>query len=103
MHNYDSLKEEYAKKIAQTIDQPILVFDYFELGEMLCSLVCIIVFQLVIGSWILMLLSLITTLGVMPIIRRSHPKGIFFHWPYRHLQMNLPGIINPKGNRNFSD
>lgn len=103
MHSYESLKENHGTKVSQTIDSPIMVFDYFELSEIFVALFILLIFGVVFYSWGLMLFLLALSLGVGPIIRRRHEKGVFFHWPYRHLKMSLPGIINPKGKRKYSD
>ena len=104
MHNYDGLREKYATKVSQTIDAPILVFDYFELGEVFTGLIVLLLFGIVIYCWELMFLLLGVTLGIGPVVRRRHKKGIFFHWPYRHLKMRLPGLFNPLGDhKKFSD
>ena len=103
MHNYDSMKQKYAKRVSQTIDNPILVFDYFELGEVMAALMCMLLFGIILYSWKFMFLSLIFVLGVGPVVRRRNKKGIFFHWPYRHLKMTLPGMVNPKGPKKYSD
>ena len=103
MHDYDTLKQKYSIKVNQTIDTPIMVFDYFELGEVFLSLAALLVFGIIIYSWQLMFLSLLFTLGVAPVIRRRNKKGVFFHWPYKHLGMRLPGLVNPRGNKKFSD
>ena len=103
MHSYDSLREKYGTKVSQTIDAPILVFDYFELSEIFAALFILLVFGVVFYSWGLMLILMSITLGFGPVIRRRNEKGIFFHWPYKHLKMSLPGLINPKGEKKFSD
>ena len=103
MHNYDSLKQKYSQRVNQTIDTPIMVFDYFELGEVFAALGALLLFGIIIYSWQLMFLSLFVTLGMAPIARRRNKKGIFFHWPYRRLGMRLPGLVNPRGNKKFSD
>ena len=103
MHNYDSLKENHGNRVSQTIDGPILVFDYFELTEVFAALLVMLVFGIIFYSWGLMLLFLILILGVGPQVRRRNKKGIYFHWPYRKLHMSLPGLINPKGRKKYSD
>lgn len=103
MYSYESMRQRHARKVCQTIDSPIMVFDYFELGEVMVALLALLVFGIVIYSWHLMFLSLVVTLGVGPALRRKHPKGFFLHWPYRHMGMSLPGLINPTGNKRYSD
>lgn len=103
MYNYDSLKESHGNKVSQTIDSPILVFDYFELTEVFAALLVMLVFGIIFYSWGLMLLFLVVILGIGPQVRRRNKKGIYFHWPYRKFHMTLPGLINPKGRKKYSD
>ncbi|PIP90399.1 MAG: hypothetical protein COW79_07690 [Bdellovibrionales bacterium CG22_combo_CG10-13_8_21_14_all_38_13] len=103
MYNYDSLKESHDNKVSQTIDSPILVFDYFELTEVFAALLVMLVFGIIFYSWGLMLLFLVVILGIGPQVRRRNKKGIYFHWPYRKFHMTLPGLINPKGRKKYSD
>ena len=103
MHSYESMRKKHGVKVSQTIDSPIMVFDYFEISELFLALVILLIFGVIFYSWGLMILLLIITLGLGPIIRRRSKKGIFFHWPYRHLKMSLPGLINPQKNKKYSD
>ena len=103
MYNYESMREKYGVRVSQTIDSPIMVFDYFELSEVFASLLIILLFGVIFYSWGTMFLGLILILGVGPVVRRKNHKGIFFHWPYKKLHMSLPGLINPKGERKYSD
>jgi hypothetical protein len=103
MHNYDSMKMNHAKKVSQTIDSPIMVFDYFELGEIITALGCLMLFGIIIYSWTMMFISMGLVLGLGPVIRKRNKKGIFFHWPYRHMRMQLPGLINPVTSKKYSD
>ena len=103
MHSYESLRKNHASQVCQTIDGAILVYDYFELGEVFVALAAMLVFGIIIHSWKLMLLSLVIVLGVLPAARRRHKKGILFHYPYRQFGMSLPGLINPRGSKIYSD
>ncbi len=103
MHNYDSLRQKHSTKVCQTIDSPIMVFDYFELGEVFAALSAMMLFGIVLYSWKMLFLSSFLILGVGPVVRRSNNKGVFVHWPYRHLRMSLPGLINPHSNKKYSD
>ncbi len=103
MHTYDSMKAKYSKKVCQTIDSPIMVFDYFELGDVFAALGAMMLFGIVLYSWELLFLSLALILGVGPVVRRRNNKGIILHWPYRHLKMSLPGLVNPQKNQKYSD
>ena len=75
MYNYDSLKESHGNKVSQTIDSPILVFDYFELTEVFAALLVMLVFGIIFYSWGLMLLFLVVILGIGPQVRRRNKKG----------------------------
>ena len=93
--------------MSQTIDSPITIFDFWELSEGFAALAVHLIFGVVFYSWGLMLLLLMAVLIACPIIRRKNERGIFFHWPYRMLGMQLPGLVNPRcGHREkkkFSD
>lgn len=103
MRDYESLKENHGSKVSQTIDSPIMVFDYFELTEVFAALGAMLIFGVILYSWGLMLLSLVLILGVGPVVRKKNKKGVYLHWPYKKLFMSLPGLINPKGRKKYSD
>lgn len=103
MHQYDSLRSKHSRKVCQTIDGAILVFDYFELAEVFLALIAMLIFGIIIHSWELMFLSLFIVLGVLPVIRRRNKKGFWLHYPYRKFGMHLPGLVNPRGNKKYSD
>ena len=103
MHSYQSLKRKHGSKVSQTIDTPILIFDFWELSDAFLGLMIILVFGVLFYSWGLMMLLLILFLAIGPIIKRRNNPGIFFHWPYRKLWIELPGMINPRGQRKYSD
>ena len=101
MHSYESLRQKHGRRVPQTVDSPILVFDYFELSDIFVSFAIVLVCGVLMYAWWLMIALLLLFLGAGPVIKRKHPKGIFFHWPYRHLKMSLPGLISP--NERYSD
>ncbi|MFK7827883.1 MAG: hypothetical protein AB8G05_27290 [Oligoflexales bacterium] len=103
MYNYEGMRKKYSTKVSQTVDAPIMVFDFFMLGEIFAALGALTVFGIAIYSWKLMFLSLFVTLGVIPAIRKRNNQGIFLHYPYRKFGMKLPGMMNPKGNKIYSD
>ena len=103
MYNYQLLKKLHGNRVSQTIDSPITIFDFWELSDAFVALMIVLVFGVLFYSWGLMILLLILALGVGPIIKRKNKPGIFFHWPYRRLWIELPGLINPRGRRKFSD
>lgn len=103
MYSYEPIKKHHGTRVSQTIDSPIMVFDFWELGDAFAALFIILIFGVLFYTWGLMLFLLVLTLGAGPIIKRRNNPGIFFHWPYRHLHVQLPGTLNPKGRRKFSD
>lgn len=103
MYNYDQVKKLHGNRVSQTIDSPIMIFDYFDLADAFTAIGIIVVFGLILYSWGTMLFFLILALGFAPVIKRKYNKGIFFHWPYKHLGFKLPGLIQPRGKRKFSD
>ncbi len=103
MFDYRPLKQHHGVRVSQTIDSPIMIFDHFELTDAFVAIGIVLIFGVIFYAWGLMMLLLVLFLGVGPVIRKRHPKGIFLHWPYRHLRISLPGILNPKSKRRFSD
>jgi hypothetical protein len=104
MRKQEFLKAKHSSVVSQMIDAPIMVFDFWELSDVFLALFIILIFGVLFYSWGTMLTLLVLCLGVGPIIKRKYPKGIFFHWPYFKLRMELPGLVNPKGpSRQFSD
>ena len=96
MHSYASMRVAYGNRVSQTIDSPIMIFDYWELSDAFAAIGVVLVFGVLFYEWGLVL-------GVGPAIRRRNEKGIFLHWPYRNLGVSLPGLVNPKGRRTYSD
>ena len=103
MHDYSSVRQSHGRPVSQTIDSPIMVFDYFELGDAFAVLGIILVLGVLLNAWEAMLFGLVLVIGVVPQVRRKNEKGIFLHWPYRLLGMSLPSLINPGRNGRFSD
>jgi hypothetical protein len=103
MHSYENMRRVHGRAVSQTIDSPILIFDYWELGDAFAAILIILLFGVVFYEWALMLALLVAVLGVAPVVRRRNEKGIFLHWPYRKLGITLPGLFNPKGQRTYSD
>ena len=103
MYRYDSLKENAGRRVYQTIDEPIRVFDYFELSDVFIALGIVLVFGVLFYEWALMTMLLGLFLGAGPAIKRRNKRGIFLHWPYRYLGMSLPGLVNPVRRQKYSD
>ena len=103
MYDYSVIRKNHGRAVSQTIDSPILILDFWELSEAFLAIGVILIFGVIAYDWWTMSALLIVCMGVMPWMRRTHPRGIFLHWPYRHLGMGLPGLINSRGKRKFSD
>ena len=103
MYRYDSLKVKAGRKVCQTIDEPIKVFDYFELSDVFIALGIVLVFGVLFYEWALMSTLLLLFLGIGPVVKRRNKRGIFLHWPYRYFGMSLPGLINPIRKQRYSD
>ena len=103
MRKLDILKSQHSRTISQTIHSPIMVFDYWELTDVFAALAVIFIFGVLFYSWGTMLFLLVVVLGIGPAIKRKYPRGIFMHWPFSHWHMRLPGLVNSKGARRFSD
>ena len=103
MQSYDQIRKKFGTRVSQTIDSPIMIFDYWELGDAFAALLVVLIFGVVFYEWAAMLLLLALVLVVGPMIRRRNEKGVFLHWPYRTLGISLPGLINPQGQKTYSD
>ncbi len=103
MHDYSEIQAKHGRRVSQTIDSPITVFDFWELSDVFIGLFIILIFGVIAYSWGLMTLLLIVFLILGPILKRKNNRGIYLHWPYRHLRMSLPGFINPGGRKRYSD
>ena len=103
MHSYDQIRKKFGTRVSQTIDSPIMIFDYWELGDAFAALLVVLIFGVVFYEWAAMLLLLALVLVVGPMIRRRNEKGVFLHWPYRYLGISLPGLLNPRGSKTYSD
>ena len=103
MHSYASMRARHGNPVSQTIDSPIMIFDYWQIGDAFVAIGVVLVFGVVFYEWALMMGLLGIVLGIGPAIRRRNEKGIFLHWPYRKLGVSLPGLLNPQGRRTYSD
>ena len=104
MRKQEFLKAKYSSPVSQTIDSPIMVFDFWELSDVFIALFVILIFGVLFYSWGTMFTLLTLCLGAGPVVKKKYPKGIFFHWPYAKLCMELPGLLNPRGSqRRYSD
>lgn len=103
MRKQEYLKAKHSSLVSQTIDSPIMVFDFWELSDVFIALFIILIFGVLFYSWGTMFTLLVLCLGLGPVIKKKYPKGIFFHWPYAKCGMELPGLVNPRGTRRYSD
>ncbi len=103
MFDYRPLKQKHGVRVSQTIDSPIMIFDHFELSDAFVTIGIVLIFGVIFYAWGMMMFLLLVFLGIGPVIRKNHPKGIFLHWPYRHWGISLPGLTNPIRRRRFSD
>jgi len=103
VHDYSRLRREFGKRVSQTIDSPIMIVDVWELSEAFSAVFIVLALGVIAYAWGTMCLALLLVLVAVPLIKKSHNRGIFLHWPYRQLRMRLPGLINPRGRRKFSD
>ena len=103
MHSYAGIKQRHGKRVSQTIDAPIAIFDYWQLGDAFAALAVVLIFGVVLYEWLAMIVLLLAVVVLAPIIRARNEKGVFLHWPYRRLGISLPGLINSGGRRTYSD
>ncbi len=103
MHDYARLRQEFGSRVSQTIDSAITIFEFWELGDAFGALLTVLICGVVFYAWGLMFFVLGLQLFVWPLIRRKFPAGILLHYPYRHFHISLPGLVNPRGKRRFSD
>jgi len=103
MHDYSELKRKQGHAVNQTLDAPIIIFEFWEIGEIFFALFLILVFGVLFYEWLLMTVLLGMTLIGLPYLRRNFNKGMVFHYPYSRFKMTLPGLIQPRGKRIVSD
>lgn len=103
MHDYSDLRRTQGHTVNQTLDSPIMLFDYWELSEIFVALFLILILGVLFYEWFLLCICLAVTLIGLPYLRRNYNKGMAFHYPYRHFGMRLPGLINPGTQRRMSD
>ncbi len=103
MQDYSALKHSLGRPVSQTVDSPILIFDFFELQDAFLTLFIILVFGVVLYAWEAMLVGLLIVIVGIPIVRRRNEKGVFLHKPYKALGMKLPGLFNPGKKKKYSD
>lgn len=104
MHDYRLMRQKHGLPVSQTIDSPILIFDWFELGDAFAALGIVLVFGVLFYCWQVMTALLVVQIGLGPYIRKKNERGIFLHWPYKTFGISLPGLINTGGmGKRYSD
>ena len=103
MHDYSRIRKDFGKRVTQTIDSPIMIADVWELSEAFAAIFVVLTLGVIAYAWGSMCLALLLVLVAVPIIKKNNNRGIFLHWPYRKMRVSLPGMINPRGRRKFSD
>lgn len=96
MHDYTQMRRTLGYSVNQTLDSPIMIFDFWELTEVFVALFLILILGVVFYEWVLLCALLLLTLIGLPYVRRNFNKGMVFHYPYSRFNMRLPGLSNPK-------
>lgn len=100
---YQEIRADHAKVIAQTLDTPVMILDYWELTDVYAALVILFICGLILAQWTLTLVLFVLVMGLIPSVRRKNEKGFFFHWPYKNLGVPLRGLPNPLKKTRYSD
>lgn len=103
MHSYQEMKSKHSRQVSKTLDEPIMFLDKWDLQDMSLCLGVILVFGVFLFNWSAMFILLIVSLTWIPKIKKENNKGVFMHWAYKNLKLNLIGFINPKQRKRFSD
>ena len=69
MHDYSELKRTRGYRVNQTLDAPILVFEYWELTEIFVGLGLILVLGVLFYEWALLCALLILTLNAILLLQ----------------------------------
>ena len=103
MVEYTEMKRKLGRAVNQTLDSPVMVFEFWELSEVFVALGLILIFGVVFYQWALLCFLLAVALIGLPYVRRNFNRGMIFYWPYSRLGMQLPGLANPGRDRPMSD
>ena len=95
MHDYTDIKIKYGSSVSQTLDQPVMILDFWEFQDLGLA-VGVLFLGTLTSEWVTTTIGLFVVGVILPFIKKEYPKGIILHWPYRHLGMSLPGFINPR-------
>ena len=103
IHSYESVKEKHGKAICQTIDQRIIILDFWDLWDLGGMLLTLLFVGVILYSWWIMILMILVQGMLIPSIKKRNNRGVFLHCFYRKFKVELLGMMNPKGRRKFSD
>jgi hypothetical protein len=77
MYSYEEIKRQHGRKVSQTIDSPITVFQFWELTDVFIGLFIILIFGVIFYSWWTMFILLGLFLGAGPYIKREKQQRYF--------------------------
>ena len=103
IHSYESVKEKHGKVISQTLDQRIMILDFWDLWDILGMLLTLLFVGVILYSWWMMILMILIQGIVIPSIKKRNHRGVFLHYFYKKLNIELPELVNPKGRHKLSD
>ena len=103
MYCYQEMKLKHSKRVCKTLNDPIMFLDKWDLMDLFLCLLIILVFGVLFYHWTLMFILLFIAMTYIPYVKKKNNKGVFIHFAYRHLKVNLLGFINPKGRKKYSD
>ena len=103
MHDYTEIRRRHAVAVNQTLDQPIMVLESWELWEIFVALFWMVLFGAILSNWLLLFTLVAGTLIGLPYLRRHFNKGKAFHFVYSQFHVPLPGLIRPLGKARLSD
>ena len=103
MHDYSSIRRNHGRNVPQSLDEPIKIFDLWQLSDGFATLIIVLFFGVILYEWLLMITLLLLNLGFVPAIRNKSERGVFLHIPYFSYGVSLPYLFNPKKRVEFSD
>ena len=104
MFDYTEVKRTHGRKVSQTLDEPIMIFEIWELTEAFFAMFVILILGVLFNQWLLTAFTVGLLLVLFPWVRANFNKGMVFHFPYAKFGMTLPELPTPKtNNRKVSD
>ena len=103
MNDYSEIRRKYGVSVNQTLDQPIMVLETWELWELFVAMFWMLCFGAILSNWWMMFTLVVGTLAGLPYLRTHYPKGKAFHILYSQFHVPLSGLIAPLGTRRLSD